>query len=301
MSHPPAPSIEGKTILITGANSGLGFVSAEKLASRGAEILLVCRTLDKAESTRDAIARTTGNNRLHCYGADLRSQTQIRELGDRVLIRHPRLHVLLNNAGLLLGQRQTTEDGFETTFAVNHLAPFLLTRLLMDRLLESAPARIVNVSSMVHNWGELHFEDLQMKEPYRPLAAYYQSKLANVLFTYALARRLGTSGVTANCLHPGMVNTPFGKEGSLFYKLAKAIARPVFYIPPERGAATQVWLSSAPEVATLTGKYFVGKRAVGSSALSYREELQERLWTVSEKMCGLEPWPPQTGSGGSGD
>lgn len=282
--------LKGKTLLITGAASGLGLVSAEQLAARGAEILLHARTLEKAEAACQTIADRTGSNRLFPYSADLGSQSQIRALADRVLERHPRLHVLMNNAGVLLGTRRRTEDGCEMTFAVNHLAGFLLTRRLLPLLTQSAPSRILNVSSIVHRWGDLDFGDLQMERGYRPLPAYYRSKLANVMFTYALARRLAGTGVTVNCLHPGMVDTPFGREGSFLYRLSKSIARPFLYMPPEKGAATQVWMASAPEMEDVTGNYYVRKRSVKSSALSYREEIQEKLWQVSETLCGLERW-----------
>lgn len=282
--------MRNKTILITGANAGLGRVSAETLAGKGAEILLVCRNRKKAETARDEISVKTGNHNLHAYSADLSVLDDIRRLSEQVLKNHSRLDILMNNAGVLLGKRQETADGYEMTFATNHLAYFLLTRLLIDRLKESARARIINVSSMVHAWGAINFDDIFMKKNYRSLPAYYQSKLANVMFTYCLARRLKGTGVTVNCVHPGVVSTDFGKEGSFIYKVSKAIARPFFYLNKEQGAQTQIHLAESPDMDGITGKYFVKKRAVKSSKSSYRVEDQERLWILSEELCGLPHW-----------
>ncbi len=279
-----------KTILITGANSGLGRVSAEILAGKGAEVLLVCRNLEKAETTRREISAKTDKPNLHAYSADLSAMDDVRRLGEQVLKNHPRLDILMNNAGVLLGERRETADGYETTFATNHLAYFLLTRLLIDRLKESAPARVINVSSMVHAWGTINFDDPFMNKNYRSLPAYYQSKLANVMFTQSLARRLEGTGVTVNCLHPGVVDTGFGREGSFIYKLSKAIARPFFYLNKEQGAQTQIHCAESPDIDGVTGKYFVKKKTVKSSKSSYRVENQERLWNLSEELCGLPHW-----------
>ncbi len=282
--------MQNKTIIITGANSGLGRVSAENLAGKGAEVILVCRNQNKALTTKHEIAEKTGNGNLHAYSANLSSMEEVRQLGETLLEKHQRIHVLMNNAGVLLGERRETVDGYETTFATNHLAYFLLTRLLIERLKESAPARIINVSSMVHAWGKINFDDIFMQRDYRALPAYYQSKLANVMFTYALARRMEGTGVTVNCLHPGVVDTGFGREGSFLYKISKAIARPFFYINPGKGAETQTHLAESAELEGVTGKYFVKKRAVNSSKLSYQTETQERLWGLSEELCKLDHW-----------
>ncbi len=285
--------MQNKTILITGANSGLGRVSAETLAGQGAEVLLVCRSQDKARTARDEISAKTENPNLHAYSADLSSMDDVRRLSEHILNNHSRLDILMNNAGVLLGDRRETMDGYETTFATNHLAYFLLTRLLIDRLKKSTPARIINVSSMVHAWGTIDFDDIFMEKNYRSLPAYYQSKLANVMFTYALERRLQGTGVTVNCLHPGVVNTGFGREGSFIYKVSKAIARPIFYITPEKGAQTQIYLAESDDAEELTGKYFTKKKAGKSSKLSYSVENQERLWRLSEELCGLQHWGNQ--------
>ncbi len=282
--------MQDKTILITGASSGLGRSSAEYLAAKGAHLILVCRTPDKAAATRDEIRDKTGNTNLHTYYGDLSLLKEVNRLADEIIRDHTRIDVLMNNAGVLLGERRETEEGLETTFATNHLAYFLLTRRLIECLKNSAPARIINVSSMVHAWGSINFDDIFMKENYRSLPAYYQSKLANVLFTYALARRLEGTGVTANCLHPGVVKTSFGREGSFLYKVTKAIAKPFFYTTPEKGARTQNYLTETDEVEGVTGKYFVNSEAVKSSELSHDTELQERLWKWSEETCGLPHW-----------
>ena len=284
--------MQDQTVLITGANSGLGRVTAGHLAGRGAQVLILCRNRDKAEATREAIVRATGNPRVFAYHADLASQRQTRQVAAQILEKNPRLHVLINNAGLLTARRLLTEEGLEMTFAVNHLACFLLTRLLLDRIIQSAPARIINVSSMVHRWGRMRFRDWSMKRFFLPMAAYAQSKLANVLFTYALARRLEGTGVTVNCLHPGVVDSGFGREGSRLYRFLKTLARPFFYISPERGAQTQIYLATSPDVASVSGAYFVNQKPVRSSRASYDREQQERLWRLSETLTGLPAWPP---------
>jgi len=219
--------------------------------------------------------------------ADLASLDEIRGLAAAYKQKHQQLHVLVNNAGAYNAQRTTTKDGFETTFGVNHLAYFLLTELLLDVLKASAPARIINVSSTAHVGGHMNFDDLQGEKKYVGRAAYGQSKLANVLFTYELARRLEGTGVTANALHPGVVRTGFGKNnpgmmGQLF-RLAQTVARP-FFISPVQGAATSIYLASSPEVEGVTGKYFAKCKAVDSNAESYDTAVAQRLWQISEQL-----------------
>ncbi|MFQ5482794.1 MAG: SDR family oxidoreductase [Nitrospinaceae bacterium] len=289
-------TLRGKTCLITGANSGLGRESALALARLGAEVILACRNREAGEKTAHGIIEATGNSNVHLQVADLSSQSQIRDLAAAVLDRHPRLHVLMNNAGVLLGRRQTTVEGYETTFAVNHLAYFLLTRLLLDRLRASAPARIINVSSFVHRWVKLRFDDLFSTRRYLPMEVYAASKLANILFTYALARRLKGGRVTVNCLHPGVVATEFGRQGSALYLALKKLARPLFFASPAKGARTQIHLAVSPEVDGITGSYFANNRIAESSAYSHDRKAQERLWDISERLTGLPPWPsPEEG------
>ncbi len=219
--------------------------------------------------------------------ADLASQRATRALAEEFLERHEALHILVNNAGLSVPKRRLTEDGIETTFAVNHLAYFLLTNLLLDRLIASAPARIINVSSAAHTSVKLDFDNLQGEKGYRPFRAYSTSKLANVAFTYELARRLEGKGVTANCLHPGVIpKTNISRESSTLFKLLIQLASymPFFMISPEEGAKTTVYLASSPEVEGVTGKYFVKSKAVKSSRASYDQRTAERLWRLSAEL-----------------
>ena len=282
-------SMDGKTCLVTGANQGIGKETALGLARMGATVVMVSRDRAKGEAALADVRSLSGSANVTLMIADLASFESIRALAKEFLGQHERLHVLVNNAGAYNTTRTLTKDGFETTFGVNHLAYFLLTDLLLDVLKASAPSRIVSVSSTAHVGGKMNFDDLQGEQSYAGARAYGQSKLANVLFTYALARRLEGSGVTANALHPGVVRTGFGKNnggivGPLF-ALAQTIARPIF-ISPEQGAATTIYLASSPEVEGVTGKYFAKCKEVPSNAISYDVPTQERLWEMSESMVG---------------
>lgn len=285
--------MKDKICVITGANAGIGKVSALRLAELGARIVMVCRDRQKGEMARDEIKRQSGNASVELLLCDLSSQKQIRRLAEEFKATHDRLDVLLNNAGLYLPKRTTTEDGFETTFAVNHLAYFLLTNLLLDLLKKSAPSRIVNVSSAAHFYGKMEFDNLQGERKYGGVAAYNNSKLANVLFTRELSRRLEGTNVTANCLHPGAVAT------SIFRNLPKPIEWLIkaFTMSPERGAETSVYLASSPDVETVTGKYFDNKQEKYPSRLAQDDELARQLWQVSEEMTGLQTQKPQTAHG----
>jgi NAD(P)-dependent dehydrogenase (short-subunit alcohol dehydrogenase family) len=210
----------------------------------------------------------------------------VRRGAEAFLARHKRLDVLVNNAGLLMDRRELSADGFEMTFAINHLAPFLLTNLLLDALRASAPSRVVTVASGAHTGAELNFDDLQATRRYIGFQVYGASKLANILFTYELARRLEGSGVTANCLHPGFVGTNIGQNNGGAVALFMKVARP-FIRTPEQGAQTSIYLASSPEVEGVTGKYFVNQKPRASSAQSYNREVQARLWTISEELTGL--------------
>jgi len=281
-------SLRNRTCLITGANSGIGYETARALAGRDARLILVCRNAEKGAAALQSIRDATGNEQLELMVADLASLNEVEVLAQKVLDRYDALHILINNAGLLKGRRELTVDGYETTFAVNHLAHFLLTLRLLDRMKASTPARIINVSSIVHLMGKLRFDDLFFENGgYGGMTAYAQSKLANILFTYRLARMLDGTGVTVNAMHPGAVATNFGGEGPLWYKAAKWFARP-FYISPEKGARTLIYLAAAPAVEKVTGKYFVRKRPVPSQPVTYDEAAQDRLWTISERLTGLE-------------
>jgi NAD(P)-dependent dehydrogenase (short-subunit alcohol dehydrogenase family) len=277
----------GKTCIVTGASLGIGKETAAALAGMGARVVTVCRDPARGEAARADIVGQSGSSDVELMIADLSSLDEIRGLAAAYRQKHQQLHVLVNNAGAYNANRTTTKDGFETTFGVNHLAYFLLTGLLLDVLKASAPARIINVSSMAHLRGHMNFDDLQSAKKYSGMKAYGQSKLANVLFTYELARRLEGTGVTANALHPGVVRTGFGKNnpgwwGALF-GVFQVVGRP-FYISPAQGAATSIYLASSPEVEGVTGKYFVKCRAVDSNAESRDAAVARRLWQVSEEM-----------------
>ena len=282
-------SMDGKICLITGANQGIGKETALGLARIGATVVMVSRDRAKGEAALADVRSRSGSANVTLVIADLASFESIRALAKEFLAHHERLHVLVNNAGAYNTTRTLTKDGFETSFGVNHLAYFLVTDLLLDVLKASAPSRIVSVSSTAHVGGKMNFDDLQGEQSYAGARAYSQSKLANVLFTYALARRLEGSGVTANALHPGVVRTGFGKNnggivGPIF-ALAQTIARPIF-ISPEQGAMTTIYLASSPEVEGVTGKYFAKCKEVPSNAVSYDVPTQERLWEMSESMVG---------------
>src|SRR5205085_10795931 len=278
-------SMQGKICMVTGANSGIGKATALELAQMGATVVMVCRDRARGEEARSEITTKSRNNAVDLLQADLSSQQSIRQLVEHFKQRYTHLHVLINNAGAAFTGRRETVDGLEMTFAVNYLAPFLLTHLLLDVLKASAPARIVNVSSATQASGYIQMDDLQAEKHYR--SAYGQSKLAVVLFTYELARRLQGTGVTANCLHPGFVATHFGQSGAgpAFGLLVKVIGS--FGTSPQEGAKTSIYLASSPEVEGVTGQYFVKSIPKRSAAISYEESLQRHLWEQSAKLVNL--------------
>jgi NAD(P)-dependent dehydrogenase (short-subunit alcohol dehydrogenase family) len=282
-----AENLTGKTILVTGGTSGIGFIAARALAGMGATVAIVGHHAARAQDAAARIQRETGAANVQALVADLSSLEQVRALAEQVQQRYPRLDVLLNNAGGVFIGRQTTVDGYERTFAINHLAPFLLTNLLLERLKADAPARIITVSSMAHQGQRIHLDDLnQERRGYSAWRAYGESKLANILFTYALARRLAGSGVTANTLHPGFVATNFAKNNGPLWQFFMTLARP-FAISPERGAQTSIYLASSPEVATVSGRYFISCKPAHSSSASTDVDAEEGLWRLSEQMTGL--------------
>ena len=282
--------MQGKICLVTGSTSGIGRVTALELAKMGATVVLACRDKSKGEATRDEIKAQKSDAPVDMLLADLSSQQSVRQLAQDFKDRYSRLDVLLNNAGAIFLRRSTTIDGLERTFAVNHLAPFLLTNLLLDTLKASAPARVVTVSSDVHRGTAINFDDLQGEKGYRGLRAYGQSKLATILFTHELAKRLQGTNVTANCLHPGTVATNFGSDnGRVLSFLIKLALRTG--ISPEKGAETSVYLASSPEVEGVTGKYFSNCREVRSSKESYDDAAAERLLEVSAELTKPSPAP----------
>ena len=274
--------MQDKICLVTGATLGIGKETALGLARKGAQVVIVGRDEARTRETATWIVKESGNARIDFLVADLSSQAEVRRLAAEFKGKYVRLDVLLNNAGAIFTRRETTIDGYERTWALNHLAEFLLTSLLLEMLQASAPARIVNVASAAHTSGKIDFDNLQGEEKYSGIGAYSQSKLANILFTYALARRLSGKGVTANCLHPGVVATGFGHNTPGLVNTLLSLARP-FLITPEKGAATSIALASSPDVADVSGKYFAKSQPIASSKLSYDEALQEKLWAVSEK------------------
>jgi retinol dehydrogenase-14 len=280
------PSMAAKTVLITGGTGGIGKATAIGLAALGARVGITGRDLGRAEAAAAEIRAATGNAKVDTFGADLSSQAEVRRLAVEVLEAYPRLDVLVNNVGGFWATRHVTADGLEQTFAVNHLAAFLLTDLLLDRLKASAPARVVNVSSGAQSMGTIDFEDLQGERKYSGSTAYDQSKLASVMFTYELARRLSGTAVTATVLHPGVVNTGFGAEDpSMIFKLLVPFMRP-FMKTPTKGAATSIYLASSPEVEGVTGKYFAKGKPKTSNKLSYDDAAAARLWRISAGLVG---------------
>jgi len=290
MSEQPTP-MTGRTVLITGGTGGIGKATAIGLAALGARVGIVGRNQARADSAAaDIRSQATPSDpvQIDVFVADLSVQSGVRSLAGEVLDRYPRLHVLINNVGGYWATRHLTADGLERTFAVNHLAPFLLTNLLLDRLTASAPARVVTVSSNAQATGRMNFDDLQGEHKYSGARAYNQSKLANVLFTYELARRLAGSGVTANALHPGVVRTGFGAEDpTKAMKLLLPLALP-FLKTPAQGAVTSIHLASAPELQAVSGQYFAGSRPKRSADRSYDEATAARLWQVSADLVGLD-------------
>jgi NAD(P)-dependent dehydrogenase (short-subunit alcohol dehydrogenase family) len=280
--------MSSKVCLVTGATSGIGAETALQLARLGAAVIVIGRNAQKSAVTVARIRQQTGNAAVEFMLADLSSQQDIRRLGQEFKRKYRRLDVLVNNVGIVRMRCQESVDGIEMTFAVNHLAPFLLTNLLLDVLKQSAPARIVNVSSALHEQGKINFDDLQRKKSYNALAAYNNSKLANVLFTYELARCLARTNVTVNVLHPGAVKTNLIASNGWFFK---RVVQPLFdlqAISVEQGAQTSVYLASSPEVEGVTGKYFARCKPRASSRASHDEAAQKRLWRMSAEMVRLK-------------
>jgi NAD(P)-dependent dehydrogenase (short-subunit alcohol dehydrogenase family) len=282
--------MRGRVCLVTGASSGLGLETAAGLARAGADLILVCRDPHRGEQARQWIAREAPRAHLGLHLANFEVLDSVRALSREVLSVYPAVHVLINNAGKLHEVWRRTTDGFEATWQVNHLAPFLLTNLLLDRLIASAPARVVTVASAAHKGAHINFENLDACEGYSMLKAYGQSKLANIVFAFELGHRLAGRGVTSNCLHPGMVATHIGNRGG-FIGLAWEIMKP-FMLTPAQGAETTLYLAGSPEVADTTGAYFIEKRITQPDPIVRDRALQKRLWEVSAHMTGLASAPP---------
>ena len=278
--------MHGKICVVTGATSGIGLVTAQVLAHQGATLIIVARNAERGAATVSRIRQETGNSAVELMVADLSVQAQVRQLASEIQHRIARLDVLVNNAGAFFARRQLSQDGLEMTFALNHLAYFLLTNLLFDSLKAADSARIVNVSSEAHRRAHLDFSDLQGEHRYTGWRAYARSKLANILFTYELARRLAGTGIVTNALHPGFVATNFGRNNrgiaAAFIRILQLAA-----ISPEEGAQTIIYLASSPVVKGVTGQYFIKQQVVRSSQVSYDRAAAERLWQISAEMTRL--------------
>ena len=276
--------MEGKICIITGANSGIGKATAIGLAMMNATIVMMCRSKERGEEVQKEIIELTGNKKVDLLLCDLSSQESIRKFVSEFKSKYQKLHILINNAGVMLSKRVVSVDGLEMNFAVNYLAPFLLTNLLLDVLKKSAPSRIINVSSAAHRMAKMDFDDLQSeKRKYRLFKIYGISKLALMLFSYELNRRLEGTSVTVNTVHPGVVNTNLGQDQSSF---SKGFAK-LFFKKPEKGAETSIYLASSQEVEGITGKYFAKKQQKQSSEESYNEDYAKRMWELSTDMTQL--------------
>ena len=272
-----------KIALVTGATNGIGKVTALELARIGYHVLMTSRDTVKGQKVLEEIRAQTGSNALELYVGDLSKMDDVRRIALEVRAKHTKLDVLVNNAGGVFKERQNTADGFEHTFAFNHLAYFLLTSLLTDTLKAAANARVISVSSSANNLGRMRWDDLEFKTGYNGSAAYAQSKLMNVLFANALARRLKESDVTSNSLHPGVVRSGFGKTLTGIEGFILSVVS-LFSVSPERGAETSLYLATSSEVANVTGAYFAAQKIARANPIAYDESAQDRLWTLSEKM-----------------
>ena len=278
--------MHGKICVVTGATSGIGLVTAQALARQGATLIVVARHGERGAATVRRIQQETGNSAVELMVADLSAQAQVRRLASEIQQRFVRLDVLVNNAGALFSRRQLSVDGLEMTLALNHLAYFLLTNLLIPPMQAAGSARIVNVSSEAHRRARLDFAELQGQHRYSGWRAYARSKLANILFTYELARRLEGTGIVANALHPGFVATNFGRNTRSIVSALMRILQ-LAAISPEEGAETIIYLASSSEIKGVTGEYFVKQKAARSSQVSYDRTAAERLWQVSAELTGM--------------
>jgi len=279
--------MKNKICVVSGANSGIGKITALALAEKGANIVMVCRNEAKGKIAREEIIRKTNNQNIDLLLCDFSSQIQIRKVAQEFNQKYTHLDVLVNNAGLMLGkERKVSEDGIEMTFAINHLGYFLLTNLLLDALKKADKARIVSVSSYAHYFAKPDFDNLQLEQGYTPLKAYAISKLGNILFTFELAKRLKDSHITVNCLHPGGVATNFANDSTKFFKFLFKIGKP-FLISAIKGAATSIYLATSPDIADITGKYFEKKKIKKPSKFALDEKNWTKMWEISAKLCNL--------------
>lgn len=279
-------NLQGKICLVTGSSSGIGKVTARELARAGATVVMVCRNRAKGEAAQKEICEATGSEKVDLLIADLSSLADVRRMVSEFKQHYEQLHILINNAGAVNSTRKITSEGYEATFVTNYLAPFLLTELLRDVLKASAPARIVNVSSLAHARADINFADLQSEKRYNTWTAYGQAKLALILYTYELARQLQGSGVTVNALHPGVIASNFDQGLSNFMRRGWKLMTP-FLASVEQGAQTTLYLATSPAVEGVSGKYFSNRKETKSSRRSYDEAVSRNLWKVSEELTQL--------------
>ena len=275
--------MKDKTIVISGITSGIGNFTARDLAARGARLVLIARNKERAQTVVEQIKKETGNNNIDLFIADLSVIKETRNIGRKISEKYPVIDILINCAGLIFPRRYESAEGIEMTFALNHLGYFVLTHSLLKNLKAAPAARIINVASEAQRSGKLNFEDLNLKEGYSAFKAYSQSKLANIMFTYELARRLDDSRVTVNAVHPGVVKSRFGRDFQGIWRLLFALFKP-FMRNVEKGSETVIWLATSPEVEGISGKYFSDKKEIRSNNISYDEQAAKRLWEVSEEM-----------------
>jgi NAD(P)-dependent dehydrogenase (short-subunit alcohol dehydrogenase family) len=286
--------LQGQTIVVTGATNGIGEIAATALAKAGAQIVIVSRSETRCKETIARIRTATGNDSLSYIAADLSLLRDMHRTADTILERHDRLHVLLNNAGAFFNTREVTADGYEKTFALNHMSYFVLTTRLLDLLKRTASqdgeARVINVSSGAHVGASkgIPFDDIHHSKGYSGFGVYSESKLMNLMFTYALARRLEGTDVTVNALHPGFVRTGFGMNNGGIVATLLGLTQRFFALTPEQGAETSIYLASSPNIKGVTGKYFVDKKERSSSSISYDKTQQERLWQLSEELASVK-------------
>jgi len=278
-----AEGMHGKTVVITGGTNGIGLVTARELARMGAQVVIVSRNEDKCAKTVEQIRKDTGNTNVEFIAEDLSVMANIRQAAYEFKKRHTRLDILINNAGAIFFKRQVSADGFEMTFALNHLSYFLFTHLLLETLKTSAPSRIITVASHAHEGARLNFDDLLSEKKYNGYGAYGSSKLANIMFTYELAEKLAGTRVTANALHPGFVATGFARNNGGIINFGMGLTH-LFARTPKKGAETSIYLASSPEVESVSGKYFTDCKAVESDPVSYDKAAQEKLWEASLEM-----------------
>ena len=284
-------SLQGKICLVTGSTSGMGKVTARELASKGATVVLVGRNREKGEATQAEMRRETGNENVDLLIADLSLLQEVRRLAAEFQQKYHHVHVLVNNAGAIYSSRNVTSEGLEATFAVNYLAPFLLTELLVETLKASAPARIVNVSTQVHRIGTIAFDNLQGEKRYATMSNYAQAKLAVILSTYELARRLEGTGVTVNVMSPGQMSSDnFNAGATGLLALVTKLTKP-FVMTVEKGAQTEIYLATSPQVEGVTGKCFAKSQEKKSSRRSYDQALGQRLWQISEQFVARSMIP----------